>query len=149
MGTQQGRLAPLAVALIVSCSVGKLFDAPPAKVIDVTPSRVVESASEGSSDTKSAALVISTLQRDAAPSWTAHHAANAAWLTLAAGTGSAPDTLGLALDPTSLSSGIYRDTIVIVPDDSNVARLRVPVELRILTHRRRHRRRRHRRRRHH
>ena len=34
----------------------------------------------------------------------------------------------MALDPSRLSSGIYRDTIVIVTDDSNVARLRVPVD---------------------
>jgi len=133
MRTQQGRLASLAVALIIGCSVGKLFDAPPAKVIKVTPGRVVDSAAEGSSAPQAAALVITTLQRDAAPSWTAHRAANAPWLTLAAATGSAPDTLGLALDPTGLSSGIYRDTVVIVPNDGDVAQLRVPVELRILT----------------
>ncbi|HEX9349070.1 MAG TPA: hypothetical protein VF919_15965, partial [Gemmatimonadales bacterium] len=131
MRTQQGRLASLAVALIIGCSVGRLFDAPPTKVIEVTPSRVVDSAAAGSSATQSAALAISTAQRDAAPTWTAHRAANAPWLTLAAATGSAPDTLGLALDPTRLSSGIYRDTIVIVPDDRGMAQLRVPVELRI------------------
>src|SRR5437773_701688 len=132
MSKQKGRLASLAVALIIiGCSVGKLFDAPPAKVIDVTPSRVVDSASTGSA-ADSAALVISTSQRDAPPSWTAHRAANASWLTLADNTGSAPDTLRLTLDPTGLPSGSYRDTIVIVPDDKGVAQLRVPVELRVL-----------------
>ena len=132
MRTQQGKLASLAVALIIGCSVGKLLDAPPNRVIDVTPSRVVDSVPAGSSATQSAALLISTADRNAAPSWTAHRAANAPWLTLADDSGSTPDTLRLALDPSGLARGTYRDTIVIVPADRDVAQLRVPVELRVL-----------------
>ncbi|HEX9215580.1 MAG TPA: hypothetical protein VF864_01250, partial [Gemmatimonadales bacterium] len=132
MRTQQGKLASLAVALIIGCSVGKLLDAPPNRVIDVTPSRVVDSVPAGSSATQSAALLISTPDRNAAPSWTAHRAANAPWLTLADDSGSTPDTLRLALDPSGLARGTYRDTIVIVPADRDVAQLRVPVELRVM-----------------
>src|SRR5205814_9312324 len=86
----------------LGCSVGSLFNAPPTKVIDVTPSRVVDSALEGSSETRSTALVLSSARGDAPPPWTAHQAADAPWLTIGAGTGSAPDTLQLALDPTDL-----------------------------------------------
>ena len=50
MRTKQGSLAFLAgLALVIGCSVGKLFDALPNKVIDVTPARVVDSAQTGSS----------------------------------------------------------------------------------------------------
>src|SRR3989442_1358958 len=116
MRMKLGSLASLAgLALVISCSVGKLFDAPPSKVIDVTPSRVVDSAPAGSGATRAATLVLSTARGEAPPPWTAHSAANAAWLTIAADT-SAPDTLHLALDPTGLERGIYRDTIVIVPE---------------------------------
>jgi len=132
MRTKQGRLAFLTgLALVISCSVGTLFDAPPSKVIGVTPARVVESAPAGSGATQSATLVLSTARGNAPPPWTAHRAANAPWLTIAA-PGSAPDTIRLTLDPTSLERGIYRDTIVIVPQDPSIARLHVPVELQIL-----------------
>src|SRR5882672_10677115 len=104
MRTIQGKLASLAgLALVISCSVGSLLDAPPSKVIGVTPSRVVDSAREGSSATRAAALAFSTTRGDAPPPWTAHRAANAPWLTITADTGSATDTLRLALDPTGLS----------------------------------------------
>ena len=132
MRTEQGRLAFLAgLALVIGCSVGSLFDAPPSKVIGVTPARVVDSAPAGSGTTRAAALVLSSARGDAPP-WTAHRAANAPWLTIATDTGSAPDTLQLTLDPTGLDPGTYRDTIVIVPQDPSIARPRVPVELRIL-----------------
>src|SRR5882762_1554089 len=133
MRTKQGSLASLAgLALVISCSVGKLFDAPPSKVIDVTPSRVVDSVPAGSGATRAVALILSTTRGNAPPPWTAHRAANAPWLTIAADT-SARDTLHLALDPASLDRGTYRDTIVIVPQDQSIAQLRVPVELRILS----------------
>src|SRR5439155_1049673 len=132
MRTKLGRLAFLTgLALVIGCSVGKLFDAPPSKVIGVTPSRVVESVRAGSSATRAATLVLSTARGDAPPPWTAHRAANAPWLTIGA-PGSAPDTIRLTLDPTSLERGIYRDTIVIVPQDPGIASLHVPVELQIL-----------------
>jgi len=101
-------------------------------VIDVTPSRVVDSAPAGSSATRAAALILSTARGNAPPPWTAHRAADAPWLTIAAAPGSAPDTIRLALDPTGLAPGIYRDTIVIVPQDPSIAQLHVPVELRIV-----------------
>src|SRR2546427_10496011 len=135
MRTKQGRLAFLTgLALIISCSVGTLFDAPPSKVIGVTPSRVVESAPAGSGATQSATLVLSTARGNAPPPWTAHRAANAPGPTIAAATDSArpPDTLRVALNPTGLAHGVYRDTIVIVPQDPSIAQLHVPVELQIL-----------------
>src|SRR6266581_1729416 len=131
MRTNLGRLASLVgLTLAISCSVGSLFDAPPTKVIGVTPARVIDSAQEGSSAPQSAALVLSTAHGDAPPPWTAHQAVNAPWLAIAADT-AIPDTLQLALDPTGLEPGVYRDTIVIVPQDPSIARLHVPVELRI------------------
>ncbi|HYU27993.1 MAG TPA: hypothetical protein VEK83_03130, partial [Gemmatimonadales bacterium] len=130
MRTKQGKFASLAgLALVISCSVGTLFDAPPSKVIAVTPSRVVDSAQENSDTTHTAALALSTARGDEPPPWTAHRAANARWLTIAGDSSSAIDTLQLALDPTGLPRGIYRDTIVIVPQDPSIARARVPVEL--------------------
>jgi hypothetical protein len=133
MRTKQGRLAFLTgLALAIGCSVGTLLDAPPSKVIDVTPSRVVDSAPAGSGATRAAALILSTARGNAPPPWTAHRAADAPWLTIAAAPGSAPDTIRLALDPTGLAGGIYRDTIVIVPQDPSIAQLHVPVELRIV-----------------
>src|SRR3989441_6835550 len=135
MRTKQGLLASLAgLALVIGCSVGTLFDAPPSKVIDVTPARVVDSAPAGSGATRAAALILSTARGDAPPPWTAHRAANAPWLTIAGATDSAPppDTLRLALDPTALAHGIYRDTIEIVPQDHSIAQLHVTTEPAIL-----------------
>src|SRR3989442_6815021 len=98
MRTKQCLLASLAaVALVISCRVGTLFDAPPSKVIGVTPSRVVDSAAAGSATTRAAALVLSSARGDAPP-WTAHLPANAPWLTSASATGSAPDTLRAPLE---------------------------------------------------
>ena len=133
MRTRQGTLASLSgLALLISCSVGKLFDPPPTQVIGVTPVRVVDSATAGSGTSRAAALVLSTTGGDRPRTWTAHRATNAQWLSISADTGSAPDTVDLALDPTGLAPGIYRDTIVIVPDNQGAAQPRVPVELRIL-----------------
>src|SRR6266566_9556836 len=107
MRTKQGRLASLAgLALVISCSVGTLFDAPPSKVIAVTPSRVVDSAQENSDTTHTAALALSTARVHQPPPWTAHRAANAPWLTITGDSSSAIDTLQLALDPTGLPRGI-------------------------------------------
>ena len=94
--------------------------------------RVVDSAPVGSATSRAAALAISTTGGDQPRKWTAHRTTNADWLFVSADTGSAPDTVELALDPTNLPPGIYRDTIVIVPDARGAAQLRVPVELRIL-----------------
>src|SRR5438128_1318811 len=84
MRTTQGTLASLVAVALIGCSVGKLFDAPPSKVIGVTPARVIDSAQEGSSAPQSAALVLSTAHGDATPPWKAHQAANAPWLAIAA-----------------------------------------------------------------
>src|SRR2546422_11651931 len=103
MRTIQGKLAFLAgLALVIGCSVGSLLDAPPSKVIAVTPSRVVDSAQAGSNATRAAALAISSARGDAPPPWTAHRAANAPWLTITGDSSSAIDTLQLTLDPTDL-----------------------------------------------
>ena len=112
-------------------SVGSLLNTPPTKVIGVTPARVIDSAQEGTSAPQSAALVLSTAHGDAPPPWTARKAKNAAWLTIAA-PGSAPDTLHLALNPSSLPPGVYRDTVVIVPVSSQppeIWPLRLPVDI--------------------
>ena len=115
----------------MSCRVGSLFDAPPSKVIAVTPARVIDSAVAGESQ-RSSRLVISTASADAAPPWTARRVSNAAWLTIADSSGIAPDTLLFTLDPAGLAPGTYRDTIAIDPSDPAIARVRVPVELRIV-----------------
>ena len=132
MPTTRDVLASLAgLAVVTSCSVGMLFDAPPTKVIGVTPSRVVDSAAAGDAQ-HSSTLAISTASPDAAPRWTAHRITNAAWLSLADSSGTAPDSLGITLDPAGLSAGIYRDTIAIDPSDPRIAPVRVPVELHIV-----------------
>src|SRR5437867_9928768 len=129
--TRAGLASFAALALLTSCSVASLFDAPPSKVIAVTPPRVVETAPVG--DTmRSSALAILSASRNAAPQWTAQHNLTAAWLTLADTVGTAPDTLGLTLDPKDLKPGIYRDTIAIDPSDPGIATVRVPVELHIV-----------------
>ncbi|PYP94379.1 MAG: hypothetical protein DMD38_15920, partial [Gemmatimonadetes bacterium] len=109
MRTDRGRLAFLAgLALVIGCRVAALLDAPPNKVIDVTPARVVDSALAGSGATRAAALVLSTARGGTPPPWTAHRAANAPWLAIAADTATL-DTLRMALDPSRLPPGVYRD----------------------------------------
>ena len=130
MATHRGLLAFLAGLAFVSCSVGKLLDAPPQKVIGVTPARVVHSMPPGSAS-KPDSVAITTAGGERP--WTARHAADASWLTLVDTSGSAPGRLHLTLNPSGLAAGVYRDTIVIVvPDDPSVAQVRVPVELQIL-----------------
>ena len=119
------------LALVIGCSVGKLFDSPPVKVIGVTPPWVIDSAPAGSATTVPAKLMISTTGGGEPRTWKAHRAANAVWLWVSADTGSTPDTVELALDPHYLPPGTYRDTIVIVPDDPGAAQLRVPVQLHV------------------
>lgn len=120
------------LAFFISCSVGKLLDAPPNKVIGVTPSRVVVSMPAQGAAPRDTQLAISATTGDGPRPWTAHLAGNAQWLTFEADTGSAPGTLGLTLDPTGLATGTHRDTVVIVPNDRGIAQVRVPVELQIL-----------------
>ncbi len=120
------------LALVIGCSVGKLFDSPPIKVIGVTPPWVIDSAPAGSATTVPAKLMISTTGGGEPRTWKAHRAVNADWLWVSADTGSTPDTVELALDPHYLPPGTYRDTIVIVPDDPGAAQLRVPVRLHVM-----------------
>src|SRR5881394_941180 len=128
--TRAGLASFAALALLTSCSVASLFDAPPSKVIAVTPPRVVETAPVG--DTMRTFPLAIFSASNAAPQWTAQHNPHAAWLTLAATGGTAPDTLRLTLDPKDITPDIYRDTVVIDPCDPGIATVRVPVELHIL-----------------
>jgi len=133
MHIRQRTLASVSgLALVIGCSVGKLFDAPPTKVIGVTPARVVDSVQAGSGASRLTSLLLWTTGGDQPRGWTAHRANDAPWLTVSADAGSAPDTVDVAIGPTDLPPGSYRDTIVIVPDDPGAAQLFVPVELRIV-----------------
>ncbi len=134
MSTKQASAASslAGLALVIGCSVGKLLNAPGTQVIGVTPTRVVESVPAGSTATHEATLVISTADGRAPPTWRAHRTADAPWLTLSPASGSTPDTLRLVLDPAGLTEGVYRETIVIVPDDPNISQVQVPIELRIV-----------------
>jgi len=115
MHTIEKRVAALVgLTLAISCSVGSLLDTPPTKVIGVTPAQVIYSAQKGSAATRDTALVLSTARGGMPPPWTAHRAANAPWLAIATG-GGTPDTLRTSLNPSGLTSAVYRDTIVIVP----------------------------------
>ena len=121
------------LALAFACRLDKLLNAPPPpRGLGVAPSRVAASAPEGSRDVRPVALVVSSASPQAL-SWTAHRDSGAAWLLLTDSTskGAYPDTLEFSLDPSSLQPGTYHDAIIFVPSDSGVARVRVPVELRI------------------
>src|SRR6266516_2012407 len=65
------------LALVIGCSVGKLFDSPPIKVIGVTPPWVVDSAPAGGDTTVPAALMISTTGGGQPRTWTAHRVGGA------------------------------------------------------------------------
>lgn len=132
MATKRGVLAFLAGLAFISCSVGKLLDAPPQKVIGVTPARVDRSMPAGATATRTDTIAVSTVGGDAPPPWTAHSARNASWLKLETDSDSAPRTLRLTLNPAGLPATTHRDTVVIVPNDRSIAQVRVPVELQIL-----------------
>src|SRR3989442_10929535 len=98
MRTDRGKLAFLAgLALVIGCRVAALLDAPPNKVIDVTPARVVDSAVAGSGAARAAALVLSTARGGTPPPLTAHRPANAPRLPIAPRT-TTPDTPPMPLD---------------------------------------------------
>jgi hypothetical protein len=125
------RLALLAsLAFTLSCSAGKLFDAPGANVIAVTPSQVAVLASPTAS-TWSSSLAISTTGPDRTSPWSARLVAPADWLTLANSSGTAPDTLRVAFNPAGLAPGTYQDTIAIASSEGAAPQVRVPVELNI------------------
>jgi len=130
--TRERLVLSAALALTFACQLDKLIDTPGPPGLGVAPARVAESALEGSADARPVALVVSSA-RPAAPPWTAHREMGRAWLVLTDSTspGAAADTLKFTLHPDTLAPGIYRDAIVVVPNDPSVGRVRVPVELRI------------------
>jgi hypothetical protein len=123
---------PAVLALAFACRLDKLINTPPPLGgLGVAPSRVAASAPQGDSTVRSVALVVSSARAESL-SWTAHRDSGAAWLVLVDSTGaSPPDTISVTLHPNGLQPGIYRDAIIFVPNDSSVASVRVPVELRI------------------
>jgi adhesin/invasin len=78
--------------------------------LTVTPSSVSESATEGATETKSADL---TLSGSTPLGWTATTTQSKSWLSLSAASGTTPSTLTLTMNPTGLSIGTHRDTVVV------------------------------------
>jgi hypothetical protein len=122
---------PAVLGLVFACRLDKLLNAPPPpRGLVVAPSQVAASAPEGSTDVRSVALVVSSASPQAL-SWIAHRDSGATWLVLTDSTGASPDTMNVTLHPGGLQPGTYRDAITFVPNNSTVARVRVPVALRI------------------
>jgi hypothetical protein len=78
--------------------------------LTVSPASVSQSAPEGSTTPVATGL---TLGGTSPLAWTAATTQNAPWLGLSATSGTTPSTLTLTLDPTGLTPGTYRDTVVV------------------------------------
>ncbi|HEV8265630.1 MAG TPA: hypothetical protein VGQ06_11840 [Gemmatimonadales bacterium] len=127
--TREKLVLSVVLALAFACRLDKLLETPGPPGLGVVPSRVAESAPAGSDEVRPLALTLSS--GGSRVTWTAHTETGAAWLELTDDSGATPDTLRFKLNIGGLDPGTYRETIVVVPDDSSTASVRVPVELRI------------------
>jgi hypothetical protein len=117
------------LALAFACRLDKLLETPRPPGLGVAPDRVAETAPEGAEERLGAIRVSSPRGQI---NWTAHPDSRVTWLGLDNPSGSTPDSLVYRIFPNGLSPGTYRETIVIVPDDTTATpTVRVPVELRI------------------
>jgi len=128
--TREKLVLSAVLALAFACRLDKLLETPRPPGLGVAPSRVAESAPAGSGVVRPGALMVSS-SPSRVVAWTAHTESGAAWLFLADDSGSTPDTLRFTLNTAGLTPGTYRETIVVVPQDSTASTVRVPVELRI------------------
>ena len=116
--------------LLSQCKVDRLIGPPSGGVLTLTPLALADSAPLGSTAGRAQRLIVGN-GATGRITWTASVAHNAAWLRLAAATGTAPDTLPVTLVPSGLALGAYRDTIVVTGSGSSAGELRVPVELEV------------------
>jgi len=78
--------------------------------LTVTPATVTDSADAGSTTVRTADLSLSGTNPLA---WTATRAQSSGWLSLNAPSGTTPSTLTLSMNPTGLSPGTHRDTVIV------------------------------------
>ena len=127
--TREKLVLSAVLALAFACRLDKLLETPRPLGLGVAPDRVAESAPEGAG-ARPGELTVSSPRGPI--NWTAHTDSNAPWLSLDNPAGTTPATLSYTLNPDTLLPGTYRETIVIVPEDTTATpTVRVPVELRI------------------
>src|SRR3990172_9884590 len=125
-----GVLVLACAGLLATCRLGDLVNSPPPGTLAVTPPQLVDSAHAGS--TAPRVLTVGVEGSGEALPWVARSVLGSAWLSLSATAGTLPDTLSLALDPTRLAVGVYRDTLVFSLDGPAAVPVTVPVEFRIV-----------------
>ncbi len=122
----------LALTLASGCKLGDLVspaDAPHG--LQVQPAAVGDSAFAGQGDVTTVRLLLSP--DGANPrGWSATVWKGSAWLRLGARQGTAPDELAVELDPSTLSPGVYTDTVDLVVSGSGRP-VQVPIQYTILS----------------
>ena len=112
--------------LLTTCSVDKLLKPPAGGILQVTPTRLEDSAAVGSLAARVMSLQISN-GASGTLGWTAAVEEANPWLRLAAPSGNAPGTLAVSAAPTGLGVGVYRDTIVVAAMTGG-GEARIPVQ---------------------
>ncbi len=123
-----GAAVCLLAVLAGTCKVGDVTNPPPPRAkLAVSPLGVVDSARVGSVARHVARIDVSNAG-DGSLSWTAQRMDGSAWLAVSPSSGTAPASASVTLDPTALTMGVYRDTLVLSADGVPNSPLLVPIQ---------------------
>jgi len=122
----------VAAALSLStCRLDELLSPPPAGLLSISKEAITESSAVGSTLPRTTSLNLAN-PGERQQSWIVTRAQLSEWLEIEPTSGTAPSTVSLTLDPTGLSLGIHRDTLVFSGGSGALDPIRLPVEFSII-----------------
>jgi uncharacterized protein YjdB len=100
-------------------------------VLNVTPASVFDAVTVGATTPRTIPVTIAN-GNGGVLSWSAVESPDTTWLSLSPTSAGAPGTLIVTLNPTNLSGGIHRDTLIIRSDSATGSPTRLPVRFDVL-----------------
>ena len=117
-------------SLVATCRLQDLVNPGRIHTLQLAPATLLDSARAGSLSPRVTKLALQ-VGTDGV-TWSVKSVLGSAWLRPATTTGTTPDTVSVALDPSALGGGVYRDTLVFSVASLAVSPVSVPVEFRVM-----------------
>ncbi len=124
--TRMAKFGILVVLVLSGCQLGELVNEPPVGAFSASVTILGDSAAAGSKAVLRREISI-TGSGSQVRTWRVTRAARSSWLSFSETSGSLPANVTVSLDPTGLSPGAYRDTIVVEAVGGTAAPLLIPV----------------------
>jgi hypothetical protein len=114
-----------------TCRLDELLSPPPAGLLSISKDTIIESSAVGSTLPRTTSVNLAN-PGERQQSWIVTRARLSDWLEVEPVSGTAPSTVTLTLDPSGLSLGVHRDTLVFSSGSGALDPIRLPVEYSII-----------------